>query len=327
MRNLGKFAATGIALFVVAYAAAARASEFDATPSAEKESSWVRESGNAFRQGDCETVHRLLAEGLETKEAGEAYGLLASLSEFGKCSPKDYAKAAELYRLAVENGDSSFGIALGYLYLNGLGVEQDTAMAIRWFRHAIGFVMDTTPEEGRKNMQKYMASRGGIPAELEAQLEWRAKLDDDPVVQLEAARMFYADNELPGNLYRADSWYLRAAIHEFPEARYEYGLLLLDGDGSVVFPGQDSTGGTFLRKAARADYVPAQLELGRRYAYREWPTSRKAEHFDFEAYVWLLRAKWRGANTGLLPYVLETRLPEWQVEAARKQAGASGNIK
>ncbi len=323
--NLGKLAQVGIALFFAAGATVVGADEFDVHPK-ESQIPWVRESGRAFRQGDCETVHRLLAEGLETSDADQAYGLLASLSELGECSPQDYVKAAELYRLAVENGNGSVGFALGNLYLKGLGVERDTAMARRWFRFALAGIRDETPEERRENLLKHMAVRGGISAELEAQLEWRSELDNDPVAQLNAARMFYADNELPGNLYLADTWYLRSAIHEYPEARYEYGLLLLNGDGSEVFPGQDRTGGTFLRKAARVGYVPAQLELGRRLAYRELPSGLSEDFLDYKAYVWLLRAKWSGANTGLLPHMLEIRLSELEIETARKQADKSGYV-
>ncbi|HUC61592.1 MAG TPA: tetratricopeptide repeat protein [Alphaproteobacteria bacterium] len=46
---------------------------------------------------------------------------------------KDFATALYYWRPLAENGDAEAQYDLGIMYLNGQGVKQDTAEAIKWF--------------------------------------------------------------------------------------------------------------------------------------------------------------------------------------------------
>ena len=50
--------------------------------------------------------------------------------------PQDYAEALRWYRLAAEQGDGDAQVNLGVMYRTGRGVPQDDAEAVRWYRLA-----------------------------------------------------------------------------------------------------------------------------------------------------------------------------------------------
>ena len=60
-------------------------------------------------------------------DLGRAYHL-------GTGVPKDFAKAADLYRKAATQGKAKAMYNLGYLYLHGQGVAMDNAAAAQWFQ-------------------------------------------------------------------------------------------------------------------------------------------------------------------------------------------------
>ena len=55
---------------------------------------------------------------------------------FGKAVPKDYARAARMFRKAAEQGHVYAQFNLGTLYDKGQGVSQDYAKAAGWYRKA-----------------------------------------------------------------------------------------------------------------------------------------------------------------------------------------------
>ena len=48
--------------------------------------------------------------------------------------PQDYAKAMTWYRKAAEQGDVGAQTNMGTIYSDGLGVQQNFAEALAWFR-------------------------------------------------------------------------------------------------------------------------------------------------------------------------------------------------
>ena len=71
-------------------------------------------------------------------EGGEAHAQfrLGALYDNGLGVPQDDAEAVRWYRLAAEQGDARAQLSLGDLYYYGLGVPQDYAEAARWYRLA-----------------------------------------------------------------------------------------------------------------------------------------------------------------------------------------------
>lgn len=54
----------------------------------------------------------------------------------GEGVEQDYAKAAEWFALAAEQGEIEAQYTLGYIYLNGEGVEQDLDKAVEYYQLA-----------------------------------------------------------------------------------------------------------------------------------------------------------------------------------------------
>jgi len=49
---------------------------------------------------------------------------------------EDFATALLVWRTLAENGDALAQVYLGLLYLNGEGVPQNPALAVKWYRKA-----------------------------------------------------------------------------------------------------------------------------------------------------------------------------------------------
>ena len=75
---------------------------------------------------------RALAE----KGDAEAQLNLGVRYSYGIGVPQDAAEAVRWYRLAGDQGDTSAQYNLGFMYANGQGVPEDDAEAVRWYRLA-----------------------------------------------------------------------------------------------------------------------------------------------------------------------------------------------
>ena len=67
-----------------------------------------------------------------------------------------------LYRLSAEQGSGSGAANVGAMYLNGRGVVQDDAEALRWFRRAA----DAGSYIGMANLAYMYETARGVPADL-----------------------------------------------------------------------------------------------------------------------------------------------------------------
>ena len=82
----------------------------------------------ALAAGDCKSVGEAINEGLGRNEA-EAFFIAGALYDVGTCVEADPARAARLYRRAIDLGDGDAAPSLAMLYGSGRGVPQDYAMA------------------------------------------------------------------------------------------------------------------------------------------------------------------------------------------------------
>ncbi len=86
---------------------------------------------DAMSRGDYATAYR---EVLSVAEKGhsEAQSTLGFMYSYGLGVPQDCAKALKWYRLAAEQGDVVAQYDLGLMYLKGKGVPQDDVQAYAW---------------------------------------------------------------------------------------------------------------------------------------------------------------------------------------------------
>jgi|GEM_PF-959121 len=202
----------------------------------------------------------------------------------------DVGAALPLLQTDARAGDREAAYILGTLYLNGDGVERNTAMAAGWFRRAA----DAGHGDAAYNLANAYRLGLGTPQDIDAALEWYTtaakrgssaaaytmgtiyRLGDgvrrDYAKAIEwlrdaAARDFAPAEHDLGQLYRegiavprdlvtARDWFSKAAARGHAPARYDLARLMLDGTTQ-----QRGIGLTYLIQAAESGYAPAQRRL------------------------------------------------------------------
>ncbi len=145
----------------------------------------------------------------------------------GQGVPRDYAKAAQLFQIAADQGYPPAQANLAALFTNGKGVPQDSDQAIQWYRKA--------------------AVQGYAPAETalgDIYLNDRAATSEDFV--------------------QAAQWYRKAADQGFADAQFRLGYMNLSAQG---VPHNYAQAMRWFRKAADQGDASSQCSLGYMYMY------------------------------------------------------------
>ncbi len=273
----------------------------------------------ALRWHECERAISILNSAAQTGDTAAEFELARNY-ETGTCVKSDAAKALEHYEAAAKGGDIFARIPLGLMYYDGRGTPRDMTKARFWFKtEALNLVAesprrDTRMEIARRNLRL----SGGVrlrpfPVELAAAIEWVNGIEDgDPHVLHETALRVRDGDGLPQVHDAAVMWLRLAGKRGVPEANYDLALTLLDAPRGY----RDTTGGIrALALAGRDGFVPAQVELGRRYAAGD-----QVQQWDHAAYVWLLIARENGADVASLLEEVGGRLTKRGRQAAREDA-------
>ena len=114
-----------------------------------------------------------------TLDAAESLFLEGRAYANGEGKPKDWAKAAELYRKAAEQGNAKAQNNLGWCYVQGNGVAKDTAEGLKWLRKAA--------EQGTAKTQDslgYVLIKGqGVPKDAKEGVMWLTKAAEQGVAR------------------------------------------------------------------------------------------------------------------------------------------------
>lgn len=106
----------------------------------------------------------------------------------------DYAEALRILRPLADQGDTNAQADMGYMYLNGFGVEKNGGEAVRWF--------------------------------------FRSADNGNPKAQAMLADLyFHGESGLSRNLALSAKWDRRAADQGYPDAEYDLGALYANGFG------------------------------------------------------------------------------------------------
>ena len=132
-------------------------------------------------------IHKAAEQGL-----AEAQNNLAGIYDQGLLAPRDYSKAAELYRKAAEKGLATAQNSLGVMYQVGEGVSRDYAEAVKWYLKAA--------EQGLADAQDNLAGMYygglGVPQNSSEAAKWYRN----------AAKQGHANAEQPGCDVRRGTW-------------------------------------------------------------------------------------------------------------------------
>ena len=114
---------------------------------------------------------------------------------------KAYAKAAELWRPLAETGDAAAQYALGTLYAEGKGVEQNNATAFLWFQRAA----NQGDAAAQYNVGASYATGAGIAqSDVEAARWFRRAADQGMAfAQLNLGLLYAAGNGVPAGRRRS----------------------------------------------------------------------------------------------------------------------------
>ena len=142
---------------------------------------------------------------------------------------KHWSKAVPACTKAAENGDKIAQTMLGFIYNDGLGVVQDYAQAVRWYRLAA--------EQGEATAQNklgVMYSIGqGIAQDDKEAVRWYtlAALQDDAGAQTNLGIMYTNGRGVPQDYAQAVRWHRFAAAQGLAEAQNNLGSMYGNGQG------------------------------------------------------------------------------------------------
>jgi len=215
----------------------------------------------AYANGDFE---KALAELLPAAEAGDllAQFTIAYMYWTGSGVAQDDAAAVEWYGRAAVQGNRDSQYALGYMLLNGRGVDvPDETNACRWFRAAA--------EQNHPAAQYQLGyaywEGSGLPHDDGEAVSWfeRAAEQQNPNAQYYLGIAYQEGRGTGRNEATAREWFSRAAGQGHAKAQYRYGAMLSEGIGGEADAAEAVN---WLRKAAERGVAEAQYELGEAYA-------------------------------------------------------------
>ena len=135
----------------------------------------LEDASKAFRNGDYTTALGLLGP-LASHGTAEAQYELGFLYYNGMGVPQDYAEAVKWYRLAAEQGFAEAQHDLGVMYLEGKGVPQDYVLAHMWFNLAASHI----PASNKADLESAVSDRDLVASKMTpAQIAEAQKLARD----------------------------------------------------------------------------------------------------------------------------------------------------
>ena len=160
----------------------------------------------------------------------------------------------------AEQGDADSQFKLGVMYDNGLGVPENDAEAVRWFRLAA--------EQGNIEAQfilgRMYTNGDGVPQDTAEAARWHRLAAENGYVDAQTILGFRYSLGLgvPKDFAEAARWFQLAAEQRDAEAQYNLGVMYENGEG---VPQDDAEAARWLRLAAEQGHPEAQLNLGVKY--------------------------------------------------------------
>lgn len=141
----------------------------------------------------------------------------------------DYATALRLLRPLAEQGNANAQYNLGNMYMDGLGVPQNDAEAVKWFRRAAdqGFV------DAQSNLGAMYIDGKGVRQNHAEALRWLRLAADqgDAEAQSNLGNMYIKGAAVQQSIEEAMKWYRRAADQGRAIAQFNVGFGYASGQG------------------------------------------------------------------------------------------------
>ena len=182
----------------------------------------------ALARGDYPTALQLFAP-LAIQGHTIAQAKLASMYEHGLGVSQNYAEAMKWYRIAADKGFGGAQNNLGVMYVNGLGVPKNYAEAVKWYRLAA----DQDNGEAEANLGGLYEQGLGVPQDYaKAVVLYRLAADQNFIpAQNNLGSMYATGRGVPQDYVEAERLYRRAAEQGYAIARNNLGVMYATGQG------------------------------------------------------------------------------------------------
>jgi len=186
-------------------------------------------NGGKQRSGRTQDIEELVEQD-HRREHGEELVELGYRFEKGHGFDQDYGKAMERYKLASVEGNSTAKNNIGWLYLNGLGVERNLKAAAEWFEKAAQYDNTTAMINLGNICEGYGSSDEGNP-DYKGAVKWytQAAQLGDPKAKLNLGNMYHYGHGVRKNYRKAAETYKELAMSGDVEAYFYIGLYFQNG--------------------------------------------------------------------------------------------------
>lgn len=242
------------------------------------------ELGNAYRLGSgveksySEAFRWFMAAARQNHARAQFHLGLMFLT--GKGAPKDPAQAVRWMNRAADQNQRNALYRMGQFAETGIGMAKDRKQALAWYRRAmdqghpkareafirLGGTVDVAGhghdhnDDGPSYAPHNQQTRqnAAVPSNNDDLL--RAAKAGDARAQYHLARRYATgENGMPRDMKQATFWVRKAANADFPPAQYQLAKMFLTGDG---MPRDPQTGARWMERAATFGVAEAQYAMG-----------------------------------------------------------------
>ena len=224
------------------------------------------------------------------KGFSEAQNNLGLMYAHGIGVKQDDAQAVYWYRKAAEQGHARSQFNLGLMHQHGRGVKIDLAEAVHWYRKAA----EQGHAGGQCNLGRMYAQGLGEKQDYAEAVCWyrKAAKQGHAVAQFNLGVMYENGRGVKIDLAEAAYWYRKAAQQDHPDAQCNLGWMYDHGRGEKQDQAQAVI---WYRKAAEQGHAVALYNIGKMYA-----KGKGVEVNDVEACNWYFKAAKNGSKDAQL---------------------------
>lgn len=230
--------------------------------------------------------HEMAEEGYACAQyiIGTKYYIGEDMSGQPSESLKDYSLAAEWLLKAAEHGHVDAQCAVGWLYLEGSGVTQNSPLAAEWFTKSANH----GSIEAQSNLGRMYETGRGIPQNYSLAEEWYRKAAEQglDVALYNLGGLYEKGHGLPQDYALAIEYYTESAEYGHTEAMINLGRLYEGGHG---VPQDYELAFQWFQDAAHIGSAEAEFNLARLYAQ-----GKGVEQNNKEAFELLKESAWDG---------------------------------
>lgn len=249
---------------------------------------WIADAKRYVEVGDCGDARVLLDRARDLERHVDRLEDFAPTATFCAAMGRRTGTPAEPCYSFVRSGFALIRSVVAKVRIDGRCRTSDPVEAERWFRKAAAATVGM-PRDLRQNLTSAMYGGSAVPPGLVEAFAWIESVEKaDARAQYDLARRLRTGDGIFREPGAAMALFTMAAGAGLPEAQYEYAFAFFEGRYHILQP---LLGYIWLHKSARADHVPAQVEMARRYAEGDG-----MDRSPTRAYFWYRRAQGNGAD-------------------------------